>query len=87
MAMKCGIHFFYFEAEIVDPSKISPPRVSWERDDISDVIQTSSEKDHPLKAKAETTVLDRSKAPEVHVPLIWLQRQTRTKYPVEQDAS
>ena len=43
MAMKCGIHFC-FEAEIVHPSKISPTRVSWEWNDVPDVVKTSAKR-------------------------------------------
>jgi hypothetical protein len=82
---RAGFTFFYFDADIFDPSKISPTGISWEWDDVSDVVKTSGEKDHPLEAKAKPAVLHRSKAPEVQVPLIRLQGQICVEYSAEQD--
>lgn len=53
-------------------SKIGLPRISRERNDVSDVVEAGGEHNHSLEAQAESAVLDGAIAAQVQVPLVRL---------------
>jgi len=57
-------------------SQICSARVSGEWNDISNIVDTSGKKYHPLKTQAKTTMFYSPVTPQVEVPLIWLNRQS-----------